>query len=221
MPVADELGYFLIGSGAVLIACDYLVGSGIVLLTKDKGEHLCFAGSKLYICLQGAAGIAVVVEGIAALAAFYCDGVGIGPVRADEAVKETVVACYLSTCKTQEALTVVGTCGILAAVYIDVLEYLVALKGDLSDELGVLEIELILLIVVFGCEFTEAEYRELSGLGGSVGDLCVPYLIGLAQGNVIGDLGFYFRILGGDDGISRTVAAFALVLVKRLAHGLP
>ena len=221
MPVGDELRYLLVGSSAVLVAGDDLICLYIVLLTQSKGQHLRFTGSQFYLGLESAAGIAVVVEHVAAPAALNAYGVAVGAVGADKAVKGAVVARYLGTGEAQEALSVVGAGGILAGIYIDVLEHLVSFKAGLGNELCVLEVYLILLVVVFGGEFAEARHRQLSRLVRAVSDLSVPDFVGLSERNIVGDLGLYPGVFRTDNGISGTVAAFALVLVQRLAHGLP
>ena len=96
-----------------------------------------------------------------------------------------------------------------------------AVEACAGDKEGVLEVDLILLIVGLVCELNEAVNGELSVLCGIVCDLCPPDLIGLTVGNIVGGLGLYLSVLSGDNCISRTVAALGLVLVKGLADRLP
>ena len=101
------------------------------------------------------------------------------------------------------------------------LQNLVALKGGAGDEQGILQINLILLVVVFVGKFAEAVNREVSGLVGEIGDLRPPNLIGAVHGNVIGYLRLDVGVFRGDNGVSRAVAALVFVRIQRLAHRLP
>ena len=115
----------------------------------------------------------------------------------------------------------VGACFILAAVFVDVLEDLVALEGGTCDEQCVLEVYLILFVVVVVCEFNEAEQREISRLVGIVLYNCTPYLVCCASGNVICNVRCDACIFSTDNRVSSTMATGALVGIQRLAYRLP
>ena len=101
------------------------------------------------------------------------------------------------------------------------LEDLVALEAGAGDEQGVLEVDLILLIVVVVGEFYEAEGGQVSGLIAVVGDDRTPNLIGCAVGHVIGHLRADVCIVGRDHSVCGAVTADALVGIQRLANRLP
>ena len=93
---------------------------------------------------------------------------------------------------------------------------LVAFKACAGDKEGILEIYLILFIVRFISELNEAENREFSFLIGVIGDISAPNLISFLVGNIVSCFGLDAFIFGRDNSISSTVAAFALILIKRL-----
>ena len=80
---------------------------------------------------------------------------------------------------------------------------------------------LILLVVVVVNKFAVACYGKLSGLGVVIGDLGSPDLVKSISGNVVCSLSLDVLVLGGDNGVSSTVAALALVLVEGLADRRP
>ena len=101
------------------------------------------------------------------------------------------------------------------------LKDLVLLKACTRNEEGILKVDLILLIVVIVCEFNESVNRESALLVAVVCELAAPYLVGLALRNVVCSLRLDVRIISRNYCVSCTVAALALVLVKRLAYRLP
>ena len=227
-----EVGQLLVPE--ILQLCDFCIhlarrlvgiqdGSSLcaVALTENVDQLRSFAGCQLQVALEGAACVGVVVHAAVALTLLYGDGVGIGPVGTDEAVQVAVPAGNRSAHHAEEALLVVGAGSILAAVFIDVLDDAVFLKAGTGDEQGVLEVYLILLVVVVVGEFHKAEHGQLSWLVGGVGDLCAPNLIGLVIGYIVGGLGMHVCIIRSHNGVSGTVAAYALVLIQGLAHRLP
>ena len=221
VPVSLQCLDFFVYLAGSLIGCQDLVCLGVVLLTQYEDQFLGLARLERDIALECAAGIAVVVHLTGTLALLYCDGVGIGAVRTDKAVQIAVIAGDRCADHAEETLSMVGTGSILAAVLVDVLEDLVALKAGACDEQGVLEVDLVLLVVIVVGELYETECRQVSRLVAVVGDDSTPYLIGSADGNIICDLRRDAGIVCGNHGISCAVAADALVGIQRLAYRLP
>ena len=89
----------------------------------------------------------------------------------------------------------VGAVSVLAAVFVDVLYYLIALKGGTCDEQGVLEIYLILLVVVLVGELDKAPCGKVPCLIALVCYLYSPYLIGLVQGHIVSQLALDAAVL--------------------------
>ena len=89
----------------------------------------------------------------------------------------------------------IGTGLVEAGVLVHMLEYLVLLEAGACDEEGILEIDLILLVVRLVCELNKAVNRELSLLGGVVCHFSTPNLVGLAVGNVVSHLRLDVSIL--------------------------
>ena len=221
MPEGFQLCNFLVYLSGSLIGCQDFICLCIVLLSQNVDQFLGFARLEHNVALERAAGIAVVVHLAGALALFYCNRVGIGAVRADKAVQIAVIAGNRCAHHAEETLSVVGAGGILAAVFVDVLENLVAFKAGACDEQGILQVYLILFIVVVVGEFHKAEGGQVSRLVAVVLDYSAPYLIGSADGNIIGHFRGNAGIFRGNNGVSGTVAADALVSIQRLAHRLP
>ena len=88
--------------------------------------------------MKNAAGIGIVVKYIVALAVFYRYRIAVAVISAEESILVTVVGGNRCTAKTDETLSVVAACGILAYVLIDALDNLVAEETGSGDEQGVL-----------------------------------------------------------------------------------
>ena len=221
VPVFLQSLYFAVDLAGSFIGSEDFVCLCIVFLTQYEDQFLGFARLESDVTLESTAGIAVVVHLTGALALFYSDRVGIGAVRTNEAVQIAVIAGDRSTYHAEETLSVVGTGSVLAAVLVDVLEDLVALKAGTGDEQGVLEVDLILFVIVVVGELYETECGQVSRLVAVVGDDCTPYLISCPDGYIISDFGGNAGIVCGNYGVSGTVAADALVRIQRLAYRLP
>ena len=81
------------------------------------------------------------------------------------------------------------------------------------DEQGVLEVYLILLVVGIVYELAVACNAELTGLCVCVCYLSGPYLVCSVHRNIVSNLRLYALVLRGDNSVSCTVTALALVLV--------
>ena len=221
VPVVNKLLELCVDLACLLILSHDSLSCLGILLSYDVDDLCCLSGSKLCIRLESAAGIGVVVHSSVALAVLNSYGVAVGPVRSDKAIEVSVCRNNVSAHKTEESLSVVAAFSVLAAVLVDMLNYLVALKACSCDKKCILEVYLILLIVVLVCELTEAEQRQISLLVGVVCYLNSPYLIGLVERNIVSDLGLDAGILAGNSGISGTVTALGLILIEGLAYRLP
>ena len=98
---------------------------------------------------------------------------------------------------------------------------ILVLEVCFCDEQGVLEVDLILLVVGIVNELAVACNAQLTGLCICVGYLCSPYFISSVHRNVVCNLRLYLLVLRGDDSVGCTVTALALVAVEGLAYGRP
>ena len=89
----------------------------------------------------------------------------------------------------------------------------VAHKVGMSDKEGVLKVNLVLLIVRVVNKFTVACNCKITGLIPCICNLSAPYLIGSVLGHIVGCFSLDIGIFRGNNGISGTMAAFALVLI--------
>ena len=221
VPELLEFLYFCIDLSSWFIRSEQLCGFLIVLLSHEEDEFLGFTRLKRQFCLQGTAGIAVEIHGAVTLARFYCNGIGISAVWADEMIQTAIISCYRSAYHTEEPFQMIGTGCILAAVFIDVLNDLIALKAGTGDEEGILQIHLILLIVVVIGEFYESKCRQMPNGIAAVGNLGTPNLMRCAVWHIIRHFRSNSGIFCGKDGVSCSMAAFALIGVQRLSDRLP
>ena len=184
-------------------------------LTENVDDLLGLAGLENDIALESAAGVGVVVK-VALEALFNALGVSIASVSAYEGISVAAVSGNFCLSNAEETLIV----GVLEDLVL-LLENEILLEVGASDEQGVLKVYLILLIVVVVNELAVAGYGKLSGFGVVVGDLGSPYLVQSISGNIVCSLSLDVLVLGGDNGVSSTVTALALVFVKRLTYGKP
>ena len=221
MPEAFQLLDLSVHLARLFVFVKYSCGFSVAALSYDIDKFNSAAGAESNCGLKSSAGVGVVVEHVVAASAFNSDRVSHCTVGTDKVVKIAAVAANVRAHHAEEPFSVVGAVRPFAAVFVYVLKYLVLLKGGSCNELSVLEVYLILLVVVVVCKLAEAVNGKLSWLAVKVGDHSSPDLVRLALGNIIGNLGFNVCVFRGNNGVSRTVAAFALILVQRLAHRLP
>ena len=138
MPVVYQLLDLSVALAGLFICSEYSVSLSGVLLTENVDDLSGFAGVEHYFGLKCAAGVAVVVALVVAESALYRNGVAVGSVRSDKAVEVAVVSGNARARYAEESLSPVRAVSVLAAVFVDVLYYLVALERCSGDEEGVL-----------------------------------------------------------------------------------
>ena len=138
MPVVYQLLDLSVALAGLFICSEYSVSLSGVLLTENVDDLSGLAGVEHYFGLKCAAGVAVVVALVVAESALYRNGVAVGSVRSDKAVEVAVVSGNARARYAEESLSPVRAVSVLAAVFVDVLYYLVALERCSGDEEGVL-----------------------------------------------------------------------------------
>ena len=215
VPELLELSDLSLNNAVLLVLGDDLSSNCLRSLTENVDDLLGLAGLENDIALESAAGVGVVVK-VALETLFNALGVSITSVSAYEGISVAAVSGNFCLSNAEETLIV----GVLEDLVL-LLENEILLEVGASDEQGVLKVYLILLIVVVVNELAVAGYGKLSGFGVVVGDLGSPHLVQSISGNIVCSLSLDVLVLGGDNGVSSTVTAFALVFVKRLTYGRP
>ena len=221
VPVLDQLSQLgvdhVLGVG---IAVDDRAGQGGRLLHEKEGDGLALAGLQHQLGMQRAAGVAVEVEDIAQIAVL--DSLGITEaVHAHELLAAAAVALHGCTGQGKHALTPVLALFVHAAELVDVLHDAVALEGGIGDELGILEVDQILLVVALGGQLAVGHGGDGAHLVRIVGDLHAPDLMGGVHGHIVQHLGLDARILALDLRVGGAVAGDGLVLIQGLFHRTP
>ena len=171
--------------------------------------------------MQTTAGVAVVVEHVAAVALLDDFRAAVAVVSAEEQSLVAAVAGHMSAGETKEAAGGRIAVECVCTVLVDSLAQSVAVKIGASDELSVLQIDLVLLIIAVSSKLSVTENGNITFRIRIVGHSQLPDLVGSAHGNVIGGAAADALVAGLDEGVSGTVAALAGVLVEGLAHRLP
>ncbi len=210
----DEFGDFLFNSAVFLIIRDNFLGFLAVFLTENVNKLLCFAGLKREVALQSAAGVSAVVKAVFQ-SFFDTDGVCVTSVRADKHLAVAAVGRNFRARKSEESLDM----RIFKLVLL--LKQVFSLEIGVSDEESILKINLVLLVVVLVDELAESRNGEISRLVVVVRDFARPDLVVGVLRDIICRFRGDFLIFRRNHGISRSVAAFALILGKRLADGRP
>ena len=170
--------------------------------------------------MQRAAGIAVEIEGIAQIAPRHPPGI-VEPSAAKEMLAPAGVALHLAACQAEETLGAVFSIGAGMTEGVDMLDEMVAVEGGGGDELGVLQVDGVLLIVAFGGELAVGENGKLPGPVGAVGNLHPPDLVSGAKGHIVqypaGDACVHAFHLG----IAGAVAGYGVEVMKGLFHRPP
>ena len=111
---------------------------------------------------------------------------------------------------------------LLVDVVVDwITEDVISLLISFHNEKWILKVYEILGGVPLACKLAVSECWQISGLVGLVLNVKSPILEGLSQGNEICSIGVNSGIIGTDDGVSRAVTTYTLVLIERLSNRLP
>ena len=222
MPVGHKRVKLTLDSlGRLGITGDYALSLCGGLLSEQECHVSDLARLKGQLCMQRAAGIAAVVERVGAFAVLQSGRLAVAVVHADERGLIAVVGLNVGAGQTEEARGGGVVVDLLLAVLVYGHQYAVALKIGARDVLGVLEVDLILLVVVVSREFAVSENGNTARTVGGILDAAVPDLVGLLKRDIIQHRGIYARVAGADVGVRRAVAAFAAILIEGLADRLP
>ena len=150
---------------------------------------------------------------------------GVAPVRPDEGGAIRVIAGHFGAGHGQKGvpplvllLEVVGHIG---EVHVGAVVDDVAGHVHLENVLGVLKIDQIVVGIPIAGIFHVGECAQAARSLAQVGELDVPALESLPQGNKVCRFRSYPAVLGRDDSVGRPMAALRLVPIQGLAHRLP
>ena len=224
IPVLLELAKFLFCLRRICITLQQLLRLFVVILAEQEYDLLRLAGLQCDLCGQCAAGVVVVVEMIAQVAALNADRVSVTAVAAQEGRLIAAVRTNGRTDHAEETLTSCGRmvlAGSIRAVLIDRLNDLIAVEIGACDKQCVLQVYEVVLVVALVGELHETGRCDRALLIRIVSQLQLPNFISLIQGNIIQYLGSDLRVLRGDAGISQTMTALTLVILEIFADRLP
>ena len=221
VPVFLQLGQLgvdhVLGVG---IAIDDGPGEGGGLLHQQEGDGLALAGLERQLGVQRAAGVAVEVQDIAQVALFHGGGIA-EAVHAGELVAAPAVALDRCASQGKDALSPVLALFIHAAELVDVLHDAIAVEGGVGNELGILQVDQVLLVIGLGGQLTVGHGGDGAHLVGGVGDLHAPDLMGGVHRDIIQHGGLDAGVLRFDLRVGGAVAGDGLVLVEGLFHRTP
>ena len=186
------------------------------LSAQYKNQFLRFARLQCQFCLQGTAGVDIVVQLVITLAAFHCNRVGIGSVSTDKMFQTAIVTSNWCPYHAKEAAG-----GIFFTVLTDVLHDFVAFQCSTGDKQGILQVDLILFVIVLVGKFHKAERRKFSGAVTLIGNHSTPNFMGCTVWHIIGYIRANTAVFCGNDCISGTMPTGAFISVQRLADRLP
>ena len=213
-------------------------GGGVGVALQD-GRRLCgglhpqherhrpaLAGGQLHHTGQSAAAVLVVAVGVAQVPGGDAAGVAVAVVGPQERRLVPAVGGHRRAGQTEEPLghrlvVYVLALGQGVQVAVDLLGDAVALEQGAADEEGVLQVDLVLLVVAVVGELGVTGQGQAAGAVRLVGHRQGPDLIGLAPGHIVGGLRGDAGIARLHFGVAHAVAALAPVGVQRFCHRLP
>src|SRR5699024_9851054 len=173
-----------------------------------------------------AAAVLVVAVGVAQVPGGDAAGVAVAVVGPQERRLVPAVGGHRRAGQTEEPLghrlvVYVLALGQGVQVAVDLLGDAVCLGQVAADEEGVLQVDLVLLVVAVVGELGVTGQGQAAGAVRLVGHRQGPDLIGLAPGHIVGGLRGDAGIARLHFGVAHAVAALAPVSVQRLCHRLP
>ena len=191
-----------------------------------KQDGFALAGSQLHLAGEGAAAVLVVAFQIAQIPGCHPLGVAIAVIRPQ---KGRLVPAVRGDRRTGQAEKPLGyrlvihifSLGQGVQVAVDLLGDPVAFKHSPADEEGILEVDLILLVVAVVGELSIACQGQAAVPVRVIGDGEGPDFISFALGHIVDGLGGDVCIAGFHPGVAHAVAALDLVVVQVFSHRLP
>ena len=194
------------------------------LFPQQEGDCDCLPRLQCHGGGQGPAAVAVVVEGPAQVAPLHTYGVSVAPVGAEKFRPVSAVRGNRRPGQAEEPLNhilLVHVALLGVQIAVDLLADTVLAEQRPGDKLGVLQIDLVLLIVAVVGKFGVARQGQLPAPVRSVDHGQPPHLVRGALRDVKHRLAVDTAVVSQHFGIPRPVAALALVCIQILPHRLP
>ena len=225
MPVGPDL-FQLTGTDRSRIRVGFHDGSALfpALFSQQEGQGLRLAGLQGQHGRQSAAAVPAVIAHIAQIAGFHAGRIPVAPVASQEGREIPAPGRGRRAGQTEETLghaVPLPVCIDSVQISVDLLADPVLFEQGPADEEGILQIDLVLLIVAVVGEFGAAGHGQMPGRGREIGQGELPDFIGLSKRHIIQGLAADPVIFRADHSIACAVAAFALIFRQVLAHRLP
>ena len=123
--------------------------------------------------------------------------------------------------EAKETFPAVGSVREAIPVFVDVLQHVVAHPLGTADKLRILQVDHILLVIVFVGQLAIPEYGYLAGTIAGVFQCEPPYFVRCAKRNVIQRPGAYACVFAYKFGVGCAVATYRAVCVQRFGYRLP
>ena len=194
------------------------------LLSQQKGKRHGFFRFQRHRCGERAAAVAVVAQLVPQVPPLHANGIVITPIRPQKFRPVAAIRGNLRPGQTEKAFNHrLGVHLVLRSVQIAVnlLADAVSVKQRAGDELGVLQVHLVLLVIAMAGEFGVAGEGQGPGAVRVVAHRQPPDLMGSVQGHVVGRLAVDAAVIRLHDRIAHTVTADAFVCIQVLTHRLP
>ena len=211
----------------VCIACHECAGFLTIFGTHDKRQMCRFSGVKHQYGGQCAAGVFVVVHAAVQLAGGHALGVTVAVIAAKKVLLVAAIPGNALTRQTKQTVAYIlvvylfAVCGNRIQIAVDELQNVVILKLGACNELGILQIDLILLIVRIIRKFGIAGHSQFPHNVRVVAYSHGPDLMGGIQRHIVEHFRGDSRVEGAHFCVGHAVSAFAFVAGQILADRLP